>query len=197
MSASSVRAVTMMIGSSFVRASARSSLGEGEPGLPGKHPVEQHQRRQRVLQLRVRRLGVGDAVDFVTGVDQVDRDELEYRRLVLDHQDARNQWCTPSPGAMPSPQPSPAAAARGSPLDALALALRELRACGAGSPARAHSSATSARICSDEACRTSLPRTTCTTASAMFFAWSPMRSTDLAMNTISSAELIVRGSSIM
>ena len=42
-----------------------------------------------------------------------------------------------------------------------------------------------------------MPLTTCTTASAMFFAWSPMRSIDFAMNTISSAVVIVRGSSIM
>ena len=61
----------------------------------------------------------------------------------------------------------------------------------------AHSPATSARIWSADACRTSMPLTTCTTASAMFFAWSPMRSIDFAMNTISSAAVIVRGSSIM
>ena len=58
-------------------------------------------------------------------------------------------------------------------------------------------SATSARICSADAWRTSLPLTTWTTASAMFFAWSPIRSMDFAMNTISSAGVIVRGSSIM
>ena len=42
-----------------------------------------------------------------------------------------------------------------------------------------------------------MPFTTWTTASAMFFAWSPMRSIDFAMNTISSAGVIVRGSYIM
>ena len=150
MSASSVRAVTMMIGSSLVRAVGAQLAREGEPRLARQHPVEQHEVGQRRLQQRLRGLGVGGALHLVPGVDEVDLDQLEDRRLVLDHQHGR-----------------------------------------------AHSPATSARICSADAWRTSLPLTSWTTASAMFFAWSPMRSIDLAMNTISSAGVIVRGSSIM
>ncbi len=58
MSASSVRAVTMMIGSSRVRGSARSCAREREAGLAGQHPVEQHEVGQRAVEALVRGLGV-------------------------------------------------------------------------------------------------------------------------------------------
>jgi transposase len=58
-------------------------------------------------------------------------------------------------------------------------------------------SKTSRSISSTVTCRTSRPLTIYTTYSDMFLAWSPMRSMALAMNRISSAVEIVRGSSIM
>ena len=91
--------------------------------LTRQHPVEQHEVGQLLLQRFVRRLGVRRRLHLVTGVHQVDLDELEDRRFVFDDEDRRHHRC-----------------------------------------------ATSARICCADECRTSLPFTTCTTASAMFLA---------------------------
>ena len=133
---------------------ARARIGrvarERNARLPGQHPVEQHEVGQRALDHRLRGFGVDGALDVVTRVREVDLQELEDRRLVLDDQDRRR-----------------------------------------------HGDSTPARISAADWWRTSSPLTACTTASAMFFAWSPMRSIDLAMNTISIDALIVRGSSIM
>ena len=118
----------MMTGSSFVRASARNCFANARPDWPGSIQSSSSEVRQRSLEQRLRRLGVRSGAHVVARVDQVDLEELEDRRLVLDDEDGghhRSASLTPP---------------------------------------------TSARICSAVAWRTSMPFTTCTTASAMFFA---------------------------
>ena len=95
MSASSVRAVIMMIGSSRVRASPRSSFASTRPDLPGSIQSSSRRSGSAALSSRLRRLGVGDGADVVSRVDQVDLQELPNRRLVFDDEDRRHHWCPP------------------------------------------------------------------------------------------------------
>ena len=88
MSASSARAVSMMIGSSRVRACARQRRASCRPRLAGQHPVEHHEVGQHARRPRACAcVGVGRDRDLEAGVAQVDRDQLGDRRLVLDDQD--------------------------------------------------------------------------------------------------------------
>ena len=69
---------------------AAELLREREARQPGQHPVEEHEVGQLRLQHLPRGLGVGGAFDVVARVDEVDLEELEDRRLVLDDHDRRH-----------------------------------------------------------------------------------------------------------
>ena len=84
MSASSARAVSIMIGMSRVAASRRKCADQFEPAHVRQHPVDQDQVRAPVADARKRRLAVLRERDVAAGTPQPERDQVADRLLILD-----------------------------------------------------------------------------------------------------------------